>query len=277
MISNQCQRPASRDVRGTAYDARMRYGFLGTGAITHAMVIGLSEGVTEPPDIVVSPRNAEVAAGLAARFPNVTVAPSNESVVEQSDAVVLAVRPQDAEVALAGLPFREDQPILSAIAGISVEDVAKLVAPATRISRSIPLPELARRSGIVAMYPAEEAAIAFFERIGTVVVTPSEPALDAHSAVTSLVAAHLDYLDAVSEWFAEQGVPPLDARRYVAATFKETVAGLDGDVPFTELADRHATAGGLNEQVRIATSDDVRRITRQALDEVLERISPSDD
>lgn len=251
----------------------MTYGFIGTGAITRAMVVGLSDGVTDPPQILLSPRNAEVAAELAARFGNVTVCGSNEAVVEGADAVVLAVRPQDAEVALAGLPFRADQPIISAIAGVSVADLVTLVAPATQISRSIPLPELARRSGIVAMYPSEATAEAFFGRMGTVAVTPSEAALDAHSAVTSLIAGYLDYLSAVSEWFAEQGVPPLDARRYVVATFKEATAGLDGAVPFTDLADEHSTPGGLNEQVRNATSADIERLIRQALSDVLDRVS----
>lgn len=253
----------------------MRYGFIGTGSITRAMVTGLSDGVEEPPAVVLSPRNAEVAAQLAARFRNVTVAASNADVVEGADVVVLAVRPPDAGV-LSGLPFRTAQPVISAMAGVPVAVLAELVAPATRISRAIPLPESARRSGIVPIHPFDEAAVEFFSRLGGVVVTPTEAALDAHSAVSSLIAGHLDYLDAVSEWFSEQGVPPVDARRYVAAIFKETTAGLDGDVPFTELADHHSTPGGLNEQVRNATSADIRRIVRGALSDVLERISPSD-
>ena len=65
----------------------MRLGFIGTGNITAAMVEGLGGGV------VLSPRGAEMAAGLADRFPDVTVAESNQSVIDKCDMVVLAIRP----------------------------------------------------------------------------------------------------------------------------------------------------------------------------------------
>ena len=57
------------------------YGFVGTGAITRAMVTGLS-AVDPAPEIVVSPRGAEASASLAGRFGNVRVAADNQAVVD---------------------------------------------------------------------------------------------------------------------------------------------------------------------------------------------------
>lgn len=68
---------------GDGYRERMRYGFIGTGVITRAMVIGLSGDPSTAPSVLLSPRNADIAAELAARFPNVTVGTSNAEVVER--------------------------------------------------------------------------------------------------------------------------------------------------------------------------------------------------
>ena len=67
--------------------AGMRLGFVGTGTIAAAMVEGLGGGA------VLSPRGAVVAADLSRRFPGVTVADSNQAVLDQSDMVVLAMWP----------------------------------------------------------------------------------------------------------------------------------------------------------------------------------------
>ena len=75
------------------------------------MAAAMVEGL-DGQDIVLSPRGASVAADLARRFPGVTVAASNQSVVDQCDTVVLSIRPQVAEVVRA-LRFRPGQQVLS--------------------------------------------------------------------------------------------------------------------------------------------------------------------
>jgi len=72
----------------------VRLGFVGTGAITSAIVTGLNAAGIGDDTILVSPRNAETAASLAAMFAGVTVAASNQAVLDGSDIVMLAVRPQ---------------------------------------------------------------------------------------------------------------------------------------------------------------------------------------
>lgn len=47
----------------------MKFGFVGTGAITEAMVTGFLGSKLELSQVIVSPRSAETAARLAARFP----------------------------------------------------------------------------------------------------------------------------------------------------------------------------------------------------------------
>jgi pyrroline-5-carboxylate reductase len=92
---------------------------------------------------------------------------------------------------------------------------------------------------------------------------------------TATIAAHLAYLDTISRWLADRGIPQADATRYVAAVFGALGGTLRATQPndFRALADEYATAGGTNEQFltalrRAGTFDIVDR----ALDDVAHRL-----
>jgi pyrroline-5-carboxylate reductase len=150
-----------------------------------------------------------------------------------------------------------------------------LVAPAEVIVRAIPLPAVARRSGLTAIHPGHGLARAIFDPLGGVIAVDDERALDALSASTATIAAYLAYLDTISRWLADRGISETDAARYVAAVFA-SVSGTLADTQqndFKTLADEYATVGGLNEQFlmalrRAGTFDVVGR----TLDDVAHRL-----
>jgi pyrroline-5-carboxylate reductase len=250
-------------------------GVVGVGAIAEAIVTGLCEGQEAPPSIHLSPRSAERASRLTDRYPSVDVTDSNQAVVERADVVLLCVRPQDARVALSDLTFRSEQAVISVMAGVSIDALRSLVAPAWAIVRAIPLPAVATRSGLTAIHPQHELACAIFDPLGGVIAVDDERALDALSASTATIAAHLAYLATISRWVADRGIPEAEAARYVAAVFGSLSGTLLGTQPidFRALADEYATAGGINEQFltalrRAGTFDVVDR----ALDDVADRL-----
>jgi len=63
-----------------------------------------------------SPRNEEIAAELAARYPDVRIASDNQAVLDECDTVMLAVRPQIAHEVLPQLRFRREHHLISLIA-----------------------------------------------------------------------------------------------------------------------------------------------------------------
>ena len=130
----------------------MRIGFLGTGAITEAVVTGLATA-PEPPDIVVSPRTIARSRALAQRFGNVAVAADNQAVLDRADIAVLALRPQDIVTALKPLCFRGDHIVVSFVALLPLESLRRLVEPADQLCRAIPLPCAAKRVGPLALWP----------------------------------------------------------------------------------------------------------------------------
>lgn len=252
----------------------MTLGFVGTGAITAAIVTGLSSDGAPAPAIFLSPRNAGIAADLARRFDNVSVCDSNQAVLDASETVVLAVRPQVAAEVLAGLRFTPGQTAISLIAGFPTHRIATLVAPAHKIWRAIPLPSVAQKRSPIAVCPPRGAASQLFAPLGQVFDIESEDHLNVFSTATSTMAAHFGFLSHLASWVGRQGIPQQQARDYVARMFAALSAtGLEASPrSFDDLAAAHATPGGLNEQVlRDLTADGVFQSLDAALDSVHRR------
>jgi pyrroline-5-carboxylate reductase len=229
----------------------MNLGFIGTGAITTAMVSGLSSEGGPRQTIRLSPRNAAIAACLAGRFDNVSVCASNQQVLDESDTVVLAVRPQVAQEVLSRLRFSSGQIVISLVPGFSVRRVGDLVTPAHRIWRAIPLPSVAQRRSPIAIHPPGGNAAELFAPLGQVFGIEREEHLNACSTSTSTMAAYFSFVSHIASWMSRKGIPEQQAREYVARMFAGMAsAGVeDSKRSFEDLAGDHATPGGLNEQV----------------------------
>lgn len=225
------------------------YGVLGVGSIATAIVTGLCDGVAEPPEVVLSPRNAERAAELAARLPSVRVATDNQQVVDDSDVVVVCLLPTHAAEVLSGVEFRANHAVVSAIAGLPVAQLVGLVTPATDIARSIPLAAVATRGSVTPVYPATQAATGLYDRLGGSMEIADELAFESVAAASATVAAYFRYLGTIADWLSGRGIPTAAARRYVADTFAALSGELDSPgADFAALAQAHTTPGGLNEQ-----------------------------
>jgi pyrroline-5-carboxylate reductase len=249
-------------------------GVIGVGAIAEAIVTGLSEGEDAPGSIHLSPRSAERASRLAARYPSVTVAESNQAVLDRADTVFLCVRPPDAPAALSDLDFRDEQAVISVMAGILIDALRALVAPAEIIARAIPLPAVSKRRGLTPIHPPDELARGIFEPLGGIIALDDEGAFDTLAAATATLAAHLAYLDTISRWLVERGIPEPDATRYVASIFESLSETMPRDqIDFSALADEYATPGGFNEQFRAALrSAGTFDVVEGALDDVANRL-----
>ena len=253
----------------------MRLGFVGTGAITSAIVTGLNTAGLGSDTILVSPRNAETAAALAAKFTSVTVAASNQAVLDGSEVVMLAVRPQVATEVLSELKFRADHHIISLMAITPLNKVAELVAPATKVTRAIPIPIVADRCGPTAIYPADPVAAAIFNRLGTAIEATSADQFIAFSTATATMAPYFTFAEEIAAWLTRHGVPAADARRYVATVYQGlgNVAVATPEHSLAALAGEFVTRGGINEQVVAHMKErGAFDALSEALDAVLQRM-----
>ncbi|MDB5674630.1 MAG: oxidoreductase coenzyme F420-dependent [Sphingomonas bacterium] len=252
----------------------MTLGFVGTGTIAAAMIEGLCATPGAPP-IIVSPRNAEIASDLAARFANVRVAASNQAVLDDSDMVLLAVRPQIAAEVLGELRFRADHKVVSLIATVSLDYLRAAVAPAGQVIRAVPLPAVALRQGPTAIYPPDPEIRALFDTLGTAVALDNEGEFDIFTTTTAVMASYFAFAGTVTGWMERNGIAADTARAFIG----QMLSGLAGtaatapDRSFAALAEEHQTRGGLNEQIFRAISQDGQLVDLdRALDGVLARL-----
>lgn len=230
----------------------MRIGFIGTGAITEAVVTGLCEAGSPGLSILLSPRSAERSRTLSERYPAVEVAGSNQQVVDGCELLFLAVRPQDAGGVLDALSFPRELRIASFIATISSDEIRRQVAPAALIGRLAPVPPVARGAGPIAMCPPNRELAELLDPIATVIEVSDESQLDAFFSVSALMAPYFELLESVSAWLRAQGVDAAKADRYTGALFhgiaqESTRPSGEG---FASLVAEHATRAGINEQMR---------------------------
>ncbi len=189
-----------------------------------------------------APDRAERLAGLwGAR-----AAASNQALVDGSDLVILAVRPDDALPACRELRFRADQTVASAAAGLTLAQLGPAVAPA-RAVRVMPISSAARNGSPTLVFPGQPAVAEAFALLGQVHVLADEAGFTAASVIAAFYGWVYALAEATVAWTEGRGVPPEIARPLVLETLRSAAdMGLakPGE-PLGEMLDRLATPGGI--------------------------------
>ncbi len=252
-----------------------RLGFIGVGTIAEALITGMCADGEQRATFLLSPRNADIAKRLAERFSCAKVATNNQAVVNGSDILFLAVRPQIAADVLGALKFRPDQRIVSLIATFDVARLGPLVAPATTIARATPMPAVAQRLGPLTLYPPVPEIATLLEGLGQLVQLENESDLDAFWSVTGLMGTYFGLLDEIAGWLSRQNLKEAQIRPYLGAMFEAlgVTAVERADNGFDRLVVEHSTPGGLNEQAfRELKAAGWTKLISQALDLIHARI-----
>lgn len=250
-------------------------GFVGTGAITEALVRGLLAAPAFSSRIVLSPRSADIAARLAAEFAEVSIAADNQQVVDRSDTVFLAIRPQVAQEVVSALTFRNGQTVVSVVAAIDRESLLRWIGADVHLVQAIPLPFVAQRQGVTALYPPDAGIARLFDALGTAVECDSRHEYDMLGAASALMSTYFGVMEFAVDWLARNGLDRSKGQAYLAPLFvslAQRAAKTDAS-SFSSLSEEFATKGGLNEQVLAHfEKNGGRKALTDALDGVLARI-----
>lgn len=247
----------------------MTLGFIGTGRMAAAMVEGLGGG-----DILLSPRGADIAADLAARFPGVSVASSNQAVVDGSDMVVLSIRPRVAQEVVCALRFRPGQKIVSLIAATQLDTLRDWIGIDLPIIRAIPLPFVAARQSVTPIFPPDPEVAGLFDQLGTAVTCDSLAEFDLLAVGSALMGSYFGLLETAQDWLVQRGLSENASRTYLAGLFAN-LGSVAARSPkdFKTLRDEFSTRGGLNEQMfRVFLEENGASALTVALDRVLARV-----
>ncbi|MDB5523438.1 MAG: proC1 [Rhizobium sp.] len=257
----------------------MRIGFVGTGEITQAIVTGLSKTDLGATPMSLSPRNEIIAAGLAGRYSNVTVASDNQAVLDNSDLVFLAIRPQIAEEVVRALAFRDTHHVVSLVGATPLDRLTTWINAKVRLSQAIPLPFVATLNGATAIHPPDEVAAAIFSRLGKAIEVGNKAEYDLLGAASALMGTYFGILEAGTKWLENKGLSYDSGRAYLNQMFGalSDVAAQAPERSFDEIRSEFSTKGGLNEQVYANfVADGGVRALSDALDGVFSRIRRSD-
>ena len=203
-------------------------GFIGAGNMCQAIIQGwLKEGVVAPGEIFVSNRTEGKLKKVVEQF-GVNACATNEDVVDRSDVVIVAVKPQDFDVAIEPIAssFDKDQVVVSLAAGVPLRKIKNL------------LPNVANLTRVMANTPARVGAGVFsycllkdnlrveswmdrvFRPLGLVTRVDEgdqfEAAMIATSAGVGFVFELMIYWQ---EWLEERGIDAKVARAMTAQTF----------------------------------------------------------
>ncbi|MEL7566044.1 MAG: NAD(P)-binding domain-containing protein [Dehalobacterium sp.] len=249
-------------------------GFVGTGVITSALVTGLCSGKDLDHRIYLSPRNAERAKELADKFENVTVAGSNQEVLDRSEWVVLAVVPKFGGEIIRPLAFREDHRVINLMSDRKLPEIAGWIGETRTLVHMVPLPFASRRIGPIAIYPKDRDTADLFAPLGEIVPVDDVKKIEALAAITALMSSYYNLLWEVVKWGEREGLSRKEATGYTTAFFEALSfqARHNNESDLGQLA-MEMTPGGLNEMALLSIREqDGFEPWVRALDPVIRRL-----
>ncbi|MFX4295876.1 MULTISPECIES: NAD(P)-binding domain-containing protein [Roseobacteraceae] len=248
-----------------------RIGFVGTGEIASVMVQTIA-GAGH--DIIVSHRNERVSAELQARHPGLRRA-ENQTVVDESDVVVLCLLADTARKELPKLAFRNDQTVISVMAGMPISELEQLCAPVTEICIAIPLPPMPLGGTPLAVYPDHTSLYDIFGPYVDIHVCTSEVMLNAHFAATAVLLPLLDQMDVAANWLSAFTDDRAEAANYLAGLVGAycTLLTQETGIDLARLRAGLGTERGLNQSLSRKLANNGTLIALEAgLDSLREKL-----
>lgn len=227
--------------------------FIGGGNMAMALIGGLLANGREPGSIrVVDPAEPQRRL-LQERF-GVTVGATADGLVAGSEAVVLAVKPQQMrEAASAIVPQLAGQLVISIAAGIRAADLSRWLGGHRRVVRCMPNTPALIGAGITGMAAMpgltdadRAAADALLAAVGQTLWVNDEAMLDAVTAISGSGPAYVFYfMEAMHAAARGMGFDEAQARALTLATFGGAARlAADSPEPASTLRERVTSKGG---------------------------------
>ena len=188
-------------------------GILGIGHLASYTIKGLRRS-GDTRRIILNPRSAERAQKLAAEF-DCEVVQSSQAVIDESDLIVLAVRPFQLDDLLSGLNFPADKVVVSAAAGVSLEQLREKAKLPQRLGLMLPLVASENAQGFVPIYPDLPEIRALTDCLGKTVAFAEESQYVDASALSCMNGWMYRFFEVQVNWIIKQGINKDDAREMV--------------------------------------------------------------
>jgi len=253
----------------------MKLGFIGTGKIASSVITGICTSKISFTKILISPRNKTIADILKKNFKKVTIAKSNQDLVDNCNWVFLSVTPTVGKKIIKKIKFNPNQTIISFISTITLSQLKKAIKVKAKIVRAIPLPPISLKKGPIPICPPNKKVKEFFNKIGTTIEIQDEKSSINFWSVSGMMASYYELLRVMTDWLVKRGVKRNNAQKYITSLFlalsEDAVANSKKSLKY--LVKESQTPNGLNEQgVRELTKSGFYKKLEKALNTLHKRL-----
>ena len=235
-----------------------KIGFIGGGNMAASLLNGLIASGHDPKQLWVSDINAEALANLSAKL-GINVTQNNQEVIDSSEVVVLAVKPQImAQVAKEIAPYLQTRHLIVSIAaGITQAGLMKWLGADTAIVRCMPNTPALVLTGATALHAnanvsqgQRDLAETIMRAVGIALWVENESELDAVTAVSGSGPAYYFLLmEAMEKVALELGLSEASARLLIQQTaLGAAKIALESSEAPAELRRRVTSPGGTTQQ-----------------------------
>jgi len=228
----------------------MNLGFIGTGEITKAVLLGILKSKLKYKKIYISKRNYKISSYLKKKSNKIIILKDNQEIINKSKIVFLAITPGVGKKIIKDFKFKKSNIIVSFISTIKLNDLKKYIKTKCQIVRAIPLPPVSLGVGPIPIFPPNQTIKNFFDKIGNTIEINSEKLSLNFWTMSSMMAPYYEMLNNLSFWLVKNGLSKNKAEKYITSLFlalsKNSVLNEYKDLK--ELVKKSQTPKGLNQQ-----------------------------
>lgn len=251
----------------------MKIGILGTGTIASAIVTGFCAKKTGN-EFFLSPRNAEKAAALAAKFPTeVKVCDSNQAVLDNADWIFVTLQKPGFD-ALNALKFRHDHKVVNMATEMQLPALKAITGETALLAHAVPLPMIVGGHGPLLVYPETPEIGKLFSAISDVLYLQNPAEVRPLQLLTCIMSPYYMLLHEIAKFSDDHGVKHELSVKFLHSLFSALGrrAAESRHCDLVELA-HDMTPGGYNEQsMNELAGNGAIAAWRTALDRLLERL-----
>jgi pyrroline-5-carboxylate reductase len=237
---------------------QLTLGFIGAGNMASSLIAGLCADGYAPEKICASDVDAEKLDSLASRF-GIKTSANNLAVVEKSQVLVLAVKPQSLREVATGIAsaVQRCKPlVISLAAGVTEADIDRWLGSGNDIVRCMPNTPALVKTGATALHGNENIsaeqrsrAEAILRAVGLAVWVDREELLDTVTALSGSGPAYFFLLmEAMEEAAVRLGLEPVTARLLTQQTALGAARlAMESDESPAELRRKVTSPGGTTE------------------------------
>ncbi|WP_370285219.1 NAD(P)-binding domain-containing protein [Pseudooceanicola nanhaiensis] len=216
----------------------MQLGVIGCGTIASAVVRGIAE---DGHSITVSRRGSTHANALAEAYENVRIA-DNQAVVDASDVIFLGLMAELAPDVLGALRFRENQRLVSFMAGATIEEADAMV-----VALMMPFPGISTGGTPLLVQGDTELVGQLFGARNSIFPLRDGAEMAAYLCAQAVLSPVARLINDTADWLGDR----VSNKEQGEAFLRELVASNLSETGSAALIEALNTPGGFNQRLRL--------------------------